>query len=383
MCLRWAPVAEGFQNIGVVAYRKDMDFRKEFAFQVGKKLIAFLVTVPLAFWWHSYWALVIGLLAGKAGGTVLSFVVHPYRPRFAMSAHVELFRFSRWLVLNNLLRILRYRMSDFIVGKISGPGPLGLFTLSYELAQLPTNELVAPINRAVYPAYARMSGNLHVLRQSYLDVVGMIALFALPAAMGIAVLAEPIVQVVLGPRWMAAVPLIQVLGVTGAINAMETNIGSVYLALGRPAILSALFGFYVALIMLLLAVFTGMWGALGAAWACLLAAVLNIPVYYTAMMKTLDLRLAEFLAVLWRPLLASAGMYALLAAGINQGGILWGEVPIIVLLAGGVMLGVTAYGGMIWFLWMLAGRPGSAAEAVILRRFSALPASIRRRLASI
>ena len=142
---------------------------------------------------------------------------------------------------------------------------LGIFTVSVELSQMPTSELVAPINRAVFPAYAQISGELPRLQQSYIDVVGMIALLAIPAAVGLATLADVVVPVILGPKWVAAVPLIRILGIAGAITTLETNIGAAYLALGRPEILTKLYGFYVALLVVLLVPFTYQWGVMGAA----------------------------------------------------------------------------------------------------------------------
>lgn len=368
-------VAEGFQNIGVVAFRKEMDFRREFLFQVGKKLISFAVTVPLAFLWRNYWALVAGVLVGKFGGTLLSFVAHPYRPRLALSAHAELLRFSRWLMVNNLLGFLRHRAPDFIVGKIAGPGPLGLFTLSYELSQLPTTELVAPINRAVYPAYARIAGDRAKLQQSYLEVVRMIAFFALPAAAGIALVAEPLVHVLLGPRWLEAVPLIQVLGFAGAVSALETNVGSVYLAIGRPQILTRLFAFYVTLIVVAVIAFTSLWGVQGAAWASLIAALINVPVYYAAMLNTLDIRAAQLLALFWRPFVATGGMAACVLAVLGGLALNWPGVPQVVLLVAGIGTGVMAYAVLALVLWAMCGRPAGSAEGYVIGRLAGLAKS--------
>ncbi len=55
----------GFQNIGVVNFRRDLQFGREFRFGVAKKLATFVVTVAAAFWLRSYWALVIGQVAGS------------------------------------------------------------------------------------------------------------------------------------------------------------------------------------------------------------------------------------------------------------------------------------------------------------------------------
>ena len=56
---------KGFENIGVVAFRKELEFNKEFKFLIGKKIASFAITVPLAFILKSYWALVFGILVGN------------------------------------------------------------------------------------------------------------------------------------------------------------------------------------------------------------------------------------------------------------------------------------------------------------------------------
>ena len=130
---------QGLGNVGVVAFRKELEFNKEFKFLVAKKLISFCITVPLAFILKNYWALVIGMLAGKSAGMALSYLVHPYRPRFSLAARHELFQFSKWLLLNNLLFFLRFRSAHFIIGKTAGTHALGLYTIAYEISNLPTD----------------------------------------------------------------------------------------------------------------------------------------------------------------------------------------------------------------------------------------------------
>lgn len=84
---------------------------------------------------------------------------------------------------------------------MSGPAALGVFNMSYEISNMPTTELVAPINRAVFPGYAKLKHDLQSMRAGYLKVVGIIALIALPAAAGIGVVAPLLVPVWLGDKW--------------------------------------------------------------------------------------------------------------------------------------------------------------------------------------
>jgi lipopolysaccharide exporter len=365
---------EGFQNIGIVSFRKDMEFHKEFNFQVAKKLLGFVVTIFLAFTYRNYWALVAGIVFGKIGGTALSYLLSPYRPRFSMTAWSELFGFSKWLVLNNILYFLRHRFADFTVGKMVGPSGLGIYALSYELSHLPTTELVAPINRAVFPGYSKMSEDMSRLRQSYLDVLSLIALFALPAAIGVVALSEPIVLVVLGEKWAEAIPLIPILALSGAISAMETNIGPVYLALGKPQILTGLSALFVGILIPLMFVFTSKWGIYGTAWACFVASAVTMPVYYLTMFRTLSLPVMDFVASVWRPLVASALMYLsiiLLLPVIGSGGM---DLPMFFILFAMILLGAGFYFGVVIVLWRLSGAP-SGAERNMLTRMSEMIAA--------
>src|SRR5690606_13728600 len=121
-------------------------------------------------------------------------------PRLSLAAAGEVLNFSKWLILNNAISFLRTRSPDFVIGRLAGSTALGMFTVAYEISTLPTTELVAPINRAVFPGYSRISNDLKLLRQSYLDVVGVIALFALPAALGISAISAPLVDFALGSK---------------------------------------------------------------------------------------------------------------------------------------------------------------------------------------
>src|SRR5262249_10351616 len=154
---------------------------------------------------------------------VLSYGMQPFRPRFSFAASRELFSFSGWLLLSNIIGVVGERIPQFVIGRLQGPAALGLFTVGAEIAYLPANELIAPINRAVFPGYARMASNPESLRQGFVDVIAVILVFVLPVSVGVAVIAQPLVQVLLGEKWLAAVPIIEILAPTAGIYAATSN----------------------------------------------------------------------------------------------------------------------------------------------------------------
>ncbi len=356
---------QGFANIGPVIFRREMRFDREFKFLLGKRMASLLVTLPLAFTLKNYWALVIGQLAGTLISLVLSYTVSDYRPRFSLAAKLELFHSSKWLMINNIVHFLNARTPEFVIGRMEGPQALGIYAISNEISTLPTTELVAPINRAAFPGYSRVASKPAELRASFLNVISMIALFALPAGVGVFAIADLMVPVVLGPKWHAAIPLIQVLAVYGVIQALQTNIGYVYMALrqNRMITLTACLQFLLSAVLM----YTGIryWGALGAAWALLITVLIMIPVNQLLIAKHLELGALDFFRKLLRPAIASAAMaFAVWMLKLNLD--LDGKVSLIGLLLCTVA-GALVYAVVLYFLWRFAAQPSGPEKVCFLK----------------
>ena len=369
-------LAMGFQNIGVVAFRADMRFDREFGFMLGKKLVGFITTIPLAIIFDSYWALVIGQTVGRIGATVLSYWVHPYRPRLSLAATRDLFGFSKWLLVISLISYLKERSSDWVIGREAGPSNLGAFNISYELASLPSTELVAPINRAVFPAYAKvaMQGRA-ALRVEYLSVIGVIVLLAAPAVLGVAAIAPVLVPVMLGPNWIQAVPILMLLGFFGFTNIVQSNAQAAYLALGRPDIPAMVNALHVAVQLTSMFLLTRSHGIVGAATALLVTGAIMIPASLGIALRMLHIRLVDFLAQVWRPIVSATAMYLIVLFLVNQrltGQTSLASNTITLLLA--IITGVVSYIAGVAFLWLVSRKPHGAEQQVM----SKLPALLAR-----
>lgn len=352
--------AQGFSNIGPVIFRREMRFDREFKFLLGKRMAGLLVTIPLAFWMRNYWALVIGQLVGTFVSVALSYFVSDYRPRFSLKAKVELFHSSKWLMMNNILQFLNGRAAELVIGRLGGAGTLGIYTIASEISTLPTTELVAPINRAAFPGYARVATDIAALRSSFLNVISMIALFALPAGIGIASVADLMVPAILGWKWVPAILLIQILAIFGVIQALQTNISYIYLATGHLAYVTVVGAIQFVILLALLVPGILYWGATGAACAFLGSVVLMTPVNQYLIARQLQLSATAFAASLVRPLAASMIMAAVVV-GLKSLFVLKEETgPYLVALLVCVSAGVMSYGILLYVLWRYAGCPHGA-----------------------
>ncbi len=356
----------GLENIGVVAFRKELTFNREFNFRLASKVFRVAVTVLLAVLFANYWALVLGSLAGAVAGVLLSYWMHPFRPRFGLSGARELFNFSRWVLLHNFATYANTRGPDLIVGRMVGADALGLFRVSSDIAKLPSEELYAPIMRVVFPGFSKIAHDLPRLRRAYLSAQGFVTAATVPAAVGLVAVAEPLVWVLLGTNWLEAIPLIQVLGLLGVTTILHGNRYSLFMALGKPYWVF-FFVFLHAVITLPLMVYmlSAGFGITEAVWAKLAASLLLMPPGVWLVCYYLRMRAVEFLAVVWRPVFCSAAM------AFAIWGVL-GALPEVetfgraaAALAVMIPLGVTVYGGLMLLTWYGLGRPEGPETRVV------------------
>jgi O-antigen/teichoic acid export membrane protein len=364
-CLAIGSLLQGFENIGVVAFRRELRFGMEFALQISTKIAGFLVTIPLAFALRNYWALAAGMVAMRAAALAISYVAHPFRPRLSLAGRHELLNFSKWLFFNNLLFSVQMRTQDFVIGKVAGPTALGLYNVSYEVSNLPATAIVYPINRAIFPGFARLTEEPGALVKGYLRVTGFIALLILPAGLGIASTAALLVPTVLGDKWLAAIPIVQVLAVYGTLAALSSVFGPTFMALGRPRMLSVFTVLNVVLFVPAVIYGTVTAGVIGAAWGCLAVVGIMMPVSHWIAARTLRIPIREVLSTLWRPFLAATAMFAVVDVFVKSSGAEGSSLATLAPLVVAVGIGILVYVAILVALWAAAGRPAGAEQDVL------------------
>lgn len=366
----------GFGNIGVLEYNRELRFDREFALRVIAKVGQLAVTLGLALWLRNYWALAIGTVSGYLFGSVLSYLLHPYRPRLCLARARELLGFSLRMVSLSVAYFAESRIDEILLGRLATNRALGLYSLASELGQLPVSEVAAPLNRSLMPALARIQQEPGRMNAAYLNVVGTLAMVVVPAGVGMALVADPFVRVVLGYQWLEAVPLLQCLAVYGVFRSLYMCPMHALIAYGRPGV-SAHFAWTGALLLGVIGYFLVVaHGALGMAWARTLVGALVFVIAMASMARVTGCRIRAQLARFARPAAAAALMAgALLALPVAD----WPHP--LVELGAKVALGVLVYAAATLALWYAAGRPDGGERMALdtlrrrLQRTRAAPAA--------
>jgi O-antigen/teichoic acid export membrane protein len=365
LALGWAIGA--LENVGIVDFRRNLQFNVEFRFLITKRVLSFVVTLTIALLARSYWALVIGTVAGRTAGMVLSYLWHPYRPRPSLAAAREMFSFSLWIFVERIAAFANSRSSDFYLGRVRGPAEVGIYRIGEEIGYLPGSEFVAPLNRALLPGISRMADSGQHIGEMVTAATGVIALALLPACLGLAVVADAAVPVLLGRQWTGAVPVVQVMAVNALFIALWANQHTALLAAGAPRLTA-----YFALVRLTVFVpcFVALAPANGAVGVAIAALAASVVAYATGLgwsLRRLSMSIRSYLGAVWRPLVASLVM----AATVRAVDTLFATGPSVLeallRLAGGIVAGAVTYAVALAALFLLMGRPHGAERLVIDR----------------
>lgn len=222
----------GTLNPKIVTLTRNLVFWQEFAVVVAQKLAGFVVGVALALIYKSYWALLGGILASQGVALVVSYMVVKYRPRFSLKHSRELWSFSMWLTLGQMVNTLNWKFDNLLIGAKFSSSTLGFYTVGDTLAGLPTRETTAPIQQTLFPGFRMVIGDPLRLRRAYQRAQEMISAVALPAGFVVALLAEPLVRLVLGEKWLEATQVVEILACVFAVQTMATPVQPLGLAKG-------------------------------------------------------------------------------------------------------------------------------------------------------
>jgi len=355
-----------FENIGVVNFRKNLEFRREFGYEVAKKIFSFVLSVAAGFILRNYWALAVGLVGGRLLLVVYSYVIHPYRPRLSVAKLGELWSYSSWLTLNSIGQFLDDRSDEVVVGGAAGTAAMGNYNIAADISTAPTSEVLTPIGRTLFPVYATMVTDVEKLKTSYLEVLSIVAIIAFSMSGGVASIANDMVLVVLGPRWANAVPLVAWLALAYTGFGLSYNAVSVLNVIGAVRQSARLIWLRVLVLVPAVAVAGFVSGTQAVAITRAAVMIGYLPVVFLILMRNLPISAAEILSRLWRPAIAGAAMF-IIVRYFHDPSI---AIPAERLLAD-TATGVLSFIAALYGLWYLAGQP-EGSELLVLREIERL-----------
>lgn len=202
---------------------RSLRFNALAASDVLSAAVALAAAVGAALLGAGYWALVLQQLTAAAVLLVLLVWFGKWRPgRYSRRHEIGgLIRFGWHLVATNLITYGASQIDTILVAAKFGATPLGLYNRAYQLVMTPLNQIRSPLTNVALPVFSRAQEDRE--RFNGFVAAGQLALgysLGLPLLL-VCGMAEPVVAIMLGPQWDAAVPLLRLFAFAGALTTLS------------------------------------------------------------------------------------------------------------------------------------------------------------------
>lgn len=198
------------------------------------------VSVLLAWRGMGPWSLAWGRLAGNAVGAVILISLAPYHrvPGFDLTDARDILKVGLPLAGASLLNFAVLNVDYLVVGAVLGPVSLGFYMLAFNLSSWPVGVISQTVRKVSLIGFSRLRGDPESLSAGFGRSLVILLGLTLPICVLLAVLAQPLIRFIYGPRWEPAVTSLRYLAVMGAVRVLFYLVEDLLAAAGRsPSVL--------------------------------------------------------------------------------------------------------------------------------------------------
>jgi O-antigen/teichoic acid export membrane protein len=349
----------GSANIGMTLARKELNFSLEFRHAIICKLFGVLATIVSGYFLRDYRALVIGVAMGYVSGWFMSYVMHPYRPRWDTSKIAEIWALTKWLLLGGIAGFFLHKIDQLIAARVGNAQQYGLYNVGADLGQLPTGELGPAMLRAFLPVLSAIQGEAVRVENAVLKTIAAVNTITIPVGLGFAAVALPATEIILGARWIEAVPYVACFALISTIQFAMSPLGTLLVLRGYTRALNSIgWGEFFIFLMLCLAL-VPKYSLLGLVWARLGSSACGSALGIFAARRYCQLQVRRSLGAIIRPLAGALVMWVLVRQTID---FMPAGIPGLI---ASIAVGMVFYSAWTVLTWRLAGRPEGLESTVM------------------
>jgi O-antigen/teichoic acid export membrane protein len=214
---------------------RDMRWNRLELRQIAAAVVGAGVGIGIALAGLGAWAIVGQLLTEAVVSTLLLWCLAGWWPSatFSFASLRRLAGFAGNVFGENLLYQAGRNVGNLLMGRFLGASALGMYALATNIVLVPFTRIAGPLQQVFFPAFSRMGDDLARMADTWIRATRLVGVVSIPALVGLVVVAPDFVDVVLGPKWVDATPVIQILALVGLVQSLQSLCGEVLLALGR------------------------------------------------------------------------------------------------------------------------------------------------------
>jgi len=308
-------VINSFGLIQGAILAKQINFKTQTKVSLIASVLSGIIGVTLAATGFGVWSLVVQQISSAFFGTVFLWLLNAWRPAliFSLKSLREMFSFGSRMLASGLLNQIFDNIYLLVIGKLFSATDLGFFTRAKTFGDLPSQTLSGMIGRVTFPVFSTIQDDSARLKRGMKKALTMLVLVNFPMMVGLAIIARPLVLVLLTEKWAESIPYIQLLSFLGLSYPLHVINLNLLQALGRSDLFLRLEIIKKVLIVINIAV-TWRWGISAMIYGMIAMSIISyyLNSYYTGVLIGYAIReqLRDLFSYLVMAVLMGMAVYA-------------------------------------------------------------------------
>lgn len=228
-------VISGVKNVQQAYVSRHLMFKRFFFSTLGGTIGAAVIGIAMAYLGFGVWALVAQMLFNAAVDTTILWITVKWRPKkmFSFQRLKSLFSYGWKLLVSSLIDTVYNDLRQLIIGKKYSSGDLAYYNQGKKFPQLIVTNINTSIDSVLLPTMSKAQDDMAAVRSMTRRAIKTSTFLMMPAMIGLAVCAEPLVQLILTEKWLPCVLFLRIFCITYAFYPIHTANLNAIKAMGR------------------------------------------------------------------------------------------------------------------------------------------------------
>lgn len=233
--LSFVVVISGVKNVQQAYVSRHLMFKRFFFSTLGGTIGAAVIGIAMAYLGFGVWALVAQMLFNAAVDTTILWITVKWRPKkmFSFQRLKSLFSYGWKLLASSLIDTVYNDLRQLIIGKKYSSGDLAYYNQGKKFPQLIVTNINTSIDSVLLPTMSKAQDDMAAVRSMTRRAIKTSTFLMMPAMIGLAVCAEPLVQLILTEKWLPCVLFLRIFCITYAFYPIHTANLNAIKAMGR------------------------------------------------------------------------------------------------------------------------------------------------------
>ena len=203
--------------------RKQLHFKRLANVTVIAHTIAALTAIILAWKEWGVWALVAQQIIGSSLISLILWYINKWMPDFCFSkeSFKQLFGFGSFILCSNLINTFCNNVQGLLIGRFFTPAIMGYYTQARKLEEIASQSFSSVIDQVAYPVLSKFQSDNVAMKNILQKLVTTLAFVTFPMMLILILIAEPLITLIYGDKWLNCVPYFQILCIAGIAICLQ------------------------------------------------------------------------------------------------------------------------------------------------------------------